>query len=310
MARRLDFRDHSRRLDQNRYVYAVVSRRARGLSIGVNLNPDKVCNFDCTYCQVDRTSRAGLRGRRGRLLDGVLALLERAHGHMWALRRRSTAWRPPCAARDIAFSGDGEPTTPPEFPAVAGEAVRGVIDRRRAGILLRLITNATLFDRPRVRAALGFFDELWCKLDAGTEEYFHLVDGTRLPFCEDPRQPARRGTRAPDRGAVAIHATTGGGAAPGEAEIEAYAGRLRDILSEGGRIDRVQVYSVARQPADPRCEAAVGRGGASRRSPRARVRPACRRPSTREAGRFRQASSFARRCPDTSVRRKSRPWKR
>ena len=47
--RRLDFTDHRRELDQNRYVYAVVSRRARGLSIGVNLNPDKVCNFDRPY---------------------------------------------------------------------------------------------------------------------------------------------------------------------------------------------------------------------------------------------------------------------
>jgi hypothetical protein len=33
----------------------VISRRSGGLSIGVNLNPDKICNFDCIYCQVDRT---------------------------------------------------------------------------------------------------------------------------------------------------------------------------------------------------------------------------------------------------------------
>ncbi len=59
MARRLDYKDHRRELDENRYVYAVVSRRARGLSIGVNLNPDKACNFDCPYCQVDRTIPGG-----------------------------------------------------------------------------------------------------------------------------------------------------------------------------------------------------------------------------------------------------------
>ncbi|MFZ5476872.1 MAG: radical SAM protein, partial [Myxococcota bacterium] len=56
MTRTLDFADHRRDLGSNRYVYAVVSRRARGLSIGVNLNPDKVCNFDCPYCPVDRTT--------------------------------------------------------------------------------------------------------------------------------------------------------------------------------------------------------------------------------------------------------------
>ena len=50
---KLNFTDHRRQLLQNRYVYAVVSRRAKGLSIGINLNVDKICNFDCPYCQVE-----------------------------------------------------------------------------------------------------------------------------------------------------------------------------------------------------------------------------------------------------------------
>src|SRR5262245_18667956 len=49
-------RDHRRTFEENLYVYAVVSRRSKGVSIGLNLNPDKVCNFDCIYCQVDRTT--------------------------------------------------------------------------------------------------------------------------------------------------------------------------------------------------------------------------------------------------------------
>ena len=49
------FTQHSRSWRENRYVYPVLSRRSKGLSIGVNLNPDKVCNFDCLYCCVDRT---------------------------------------------------------------------------------------------------------------------------------------------------------------------------------------------------------------------------------------------------------------
>src|SRR3954452_10674223 len=42
----------------NRFVYAVISQRAHGLSIGVNLNPDKGCNFDCPYCEVNRNLTA------------------------------------------------------------------------------------------------------------------------------------------------------------------------------------------------------------------------------------------------------------
>src|SRR5882757_8112593 len=46
---------HPRQFRDNRYVYPVLSRRSGGISIGINLNPDKACNFDCIYCQVDRT---------------------------------------------------------------------------------------------------------------------------------------------------------------------------------------------------------------------------------------------------------------
>ena len=50
------FTQHSRRWHDNRYVYPVISRRSCGLSIGINLSPDKRCTFDCVYCSVDRTT--------------------------------------------------------------------------------------------------------------------------------------------------------------------------------------------------------------------------------------------------------------
>ena len=50
--------DHARTFHANRFVYPVLSRRSGGISVGVNLNPDKVCNFDCIYCQVDRTRQS------------------------------------------------------------------------------------------------------------------------------------------------------------------------------------------------------------------------------------------------------------
>src|SRR4051794_41432850 len=55
------FRSHGRKFETNRFVYPVVSRRSEGISVGVNLNPDKVCNFDCIYCQVDRTVQSETR---------------------------------------------------------------------------------------------------------------------------------------------------------------------------------------------------------------------------------------------------------
>ena len=52
---------HQRSFEWNRFVYPVLSRRSKGLSVGVNLNPDKICNFDCIYCQVDRRTESEVR---------------------------------------------------------------------------------------------------------------------------------------------------------------------------------------------------------------------------------------------------------
>ena len=79
--------DHSRRFADNRFVYPVLSRRSQGLSIGVNLNPDKVCNFDCIYCQVDRTTQSDTRFVEWEtLLSELNELLARARdGSIWNL---------------------------------------------------------------------------------------------------------------------------------------------------------------------------------------------------------------------------------
>jgi wyosine [tRNA(Phe)-imidazoG37] synthetase (radical SAM superfamily) len=249
--RRLGFKDHARDLDANRYVYAVVSRRARGLSVGVNLNPDKVCNFDCPYCQVDRSTPGGPPDvdvdRLAGELDALLA--EIASGAAWLRAPFDTVAPPMRRAVDIAVAGDGEPTTPPVFPGAAA-AVRAVRDRRAPALPSRLLTNATLFHKPRVREALGSFDELWCKLDAGTEDYFQRVDGTRLPFARILENLLSVARERP----IVLQSmfVTFDGVGPSTAEVDAYLGRIRDLTLAGGRIDRVQVYTIARPPADPR----------------------------------------------------------
>ena len=257
----LDFGDHRRALHDNRYVYAVVSRRSRGLSVGVNLNPDKACNFDCPYCQVDRTIPGGARavdvGRLRAELDDLLGRV--AEGSLWQEPPFDTAALPLRRVNDIAFAGDGEPTSCPQLAAavdVVGDA------RARHGledsVRLHLLTNATLFHRPAVSAAVDAFDalggEVWGKLDAGTPEWFRLVDGTTLPF-----------QRVLDNLAIAavrwrlvlqclfVGMPNQGG--PSDAEIAAWAGRIATLLERGGRVQAVQVTTIARRPADLRVQA-------------------------------------------------------
>src|SRR5689334_6822374 len=102
-----------------RFVYLTVSPRARGLSIGVNLNPDRHCNFDCVYCEVDRRSPVPA----GTLVLNVMAdELESALGLVTSGTLRS---QPPYSnmpaellqLRHVAISGDGEPTLCPCFRA-------------------------------------------------------------------------------------------------------------------------------------------------------------------------------------------------
>ena len=116
---------------------------------------------------------------------------------------------------------------------------------------LRLLTNATLFHKQQVRAGLAAFDELWCKLDAGSEAYFQLVDGTRLPFRRILDNLLLVARERP----IVIQAMllTLDGAGPDDVEVAAWVERMREIVAGGGRIDHVQVYTVARKPSDPRC---------------------------------------------------------
>src|SRR5436305_15113362 len=97
---------HPRRFEENRFVYPVLSRRSEGISIGVNLNPDKVCNFDCIYCQVDRTTQSETRFvALDQLLAELQATLElAASGELFQHPKFQDA--PPQLRRsnDIAFS--------------------------------------------------------------------------------------------------------------------------------------------------------------------------------------------------------------
>ena len=107
------FSDHDRRFEANRFVYPVVSRRSGGVSIGINLNPSKVCNFGCIYCQVDREVQSETlfvdTDQLLHELDQMLALV--ISGDLF----RSEKFRDtPTLMRhlaDVAFSVDGEPTT-------------------------------------------------------------------------------------------------------------------------------------------------------------------------------------------------------
>jgi wyosine [tRNA(Phe)-imidazoG37] synthetase (radical SAM superfamily) len=245
---------HSRRLGENRYVYAVLSRRARGISVGINLNPDKICNFDCIYCQVDRATPPETREvDEGQLLEELESVLTRAkEGSLYREPRFAAVPEPLRRLSDISFAGDGEPTTYPRFREVLSSVAALKERLQLRGLKIALLTNATMMDRPAVKEALQVLDlsdgEIWAKLDAGTEEYYEKVcvpGGARFEKILANILEASR------LRPVVIQSLflASEGAGPSAAEIEAYCRRLMEITADGGKIKLVQIYTVARRPA-------------------------------------------------------------
>lgn len=245
---------HPRRFEENRFVYPVLSRRSEGISIGVNLNPDKVCNFDCIYCQVDRTTQSETQFVETRQLLEELEQTLRLVPSGELFEHPQFKDTPPALRRlnDIAFSGDGEPTTYRNFD----EIIEACADlKRRLGleaVKMVLITNASMFHRPHVQRGLAILDqnngEIWAKLEAGTAEYFKLVDRTPIPF----QQILDNITAAAKVRPIVIQALfmRVSGEPPSQAELEAFCDRLNEITGGGGKLKLIQVYTVARRPTE------------------------------------------------------------
>ncbi|HEY5718645.1 MAG TPA: hypothetical protein VIS52_09135, partial [Motiliproteus sp.] len=105
----LGYQHHSRLSQFERLVYPVVSRRSKGLSLGINPNPDQRCNFDCVYCQVDRSQSLPLKSLDLQQLEEEL--------RFWLQRIASEGFRG-YPLQDIALAGDGEPSVVRELPAI------------------------------------------------------------------------------------------------------------------------------------------------------------------------------------------------
>ena len=244
--------NHDRDATGMTYVYPVVSRRAGGVSIGVNLNPNNACNWACVYCQVPDLVRgtappvnmAQLESElRAMLNDIVNGEFMQTHVHE-DMRRLN----------DIALSGNGEPTSAREFHAVIQLIGALLAEFELLGkIKLVLITNGSLIDRKTVQAVLhamsGLNGEVWFKLDSATAAGMRTTNQTRI---------------APERAFERLRTAAGlcptwlqtcvfalDGAPPSSAEQEAYLALVRRIREAHIPIQGVLLYGLARPSMQP-----------------------------------------------------------
>ncbi len=173
--------DHDRNSAALRYVYPVVSRRAGGVSVGINLNPNNACNWRCLSCQVPDLVRGTAPPVDLALLEVELRgfLNQLLHGDFMQSRVPEGARR----INDIALSGNGEPTSAAEFVAVIE-----IIARVRTALAVPdtvktvLISNGSLLHRLDVQQGLRemakIHGEVWFKLDRASAAGMLRVNDT------------------------------------------------------------------------------------------------------------------------------------
>ncbi|MDR2117311.1 MAG: radical SAM protein [Planctomycetaceae bacterium] len=261
---------HPRRFQKFQYIYPVVSRRAGGLSIGVNLSPTAQCNFSCVYCQVlaenqeNSVRNSAINSGQNSVQRNNSAtsidcdLLESELRELVGMVNDGSLFRdtwlsrtPPekQVLRDIAFSGDGEPTLSLQF----SEVVRRVAVVRKEfcteATKIVLITNGSTLHREPIRNTLETLlannGEIWAKLDAGTPDYFRTISRSTISYekiLANLTEFSKNNPLVIQSCFVLLHDKE-----PDNEEIRHYAERLKLM----NRIQRVQIYTVARQT--PEC---------------------------------------------------------
>ncbi|MDE2342996.1 MAG: radical SAM protein [Betaproteobacteria bacterium] len=251
----LSFDNHNRDILGLTYVYPVVSRRAEGVSVGINLNTNHACNWACVYCQVPDLVRGSAPATNLEQLrfELDLVLSEVLEGRFMeayvaeGLRRLN----------DIAFSGNGEPTSADYFEEAVAMAIDALQRRSLAGrVKLVVITNGSFAMQPDVQRAFRAMSraggEVWFKADRGRAEDILRINQVNL----NPELLLKRLAATADACPTWVQTcmTAWDGEVPGAAEVEAYLALLQRAVRQGIEIRGVLLYSLARPSHQPDAE--------------------------------------------------------
>ena len=245
----LTVEDHNRDVSGMRYVYPVVSRRAGGVSIGINLNVNNACNWRCVYCQVPDLIRGTPPPVDIPLLEKELRqFLQGALYGDFMTRYVAEGDR---QLQDIAFSGNGEPTSAKEFPDVLTMLEKVLLDFNLLGedqpnpIKVRLISNGSLMDKTAVLASLKQLaklnGEVWFKLDAGTEAGIARINDVHIKPESHLQRLRNCAALCPTFIQSCVFAMDG--EPPSAADMDAYLARLAEVMDV---VLGVHLYGLAR----------------------------------------------------------------
>lgn len=148
-------------------VFGPVNSRRFGTSLGINLLPlnNKVCNFNCIYCECGWTDLKQESIKYFSYQD-IIQAVESAF-----IQIKSQGQEISC----ITFAGNGEPTMHPQFREIISK-VKELRDKYLPGKKLVVLSNAVLLNNKKVAEGLQMADLCVLKLDAGTEQMFQRIN--------------------------------------------------------------------------------------------------------------------------------------
>lgn len=249
---RLSVQNHDRDVVGLTYVYPVISRRAGGVSLGINLNPNNACNWRCIYCQVPNLSRGAAPDTDIELLQSELrgVLDDIVHGDFFETQV------PPDARRlsDVAFSGNGEPTSAKAF----GQSVDAVVEvLTEFGVIGKLkivvITNGSFVHRLSVQSALRRLaasnGEIWLKVDSATAAGIERINSVRW----SPERAMKAVMTAAPLCATWLQTCMFAldGKAPEKGELNAYLDFVAALQQQRTPFKGVLLYGLARESYQP-----------------------------------------------------------
>ena len=230
------------------YVYPVLSRRSGGLSIGINLNINNACNWACVYCQVPDLIRGSAPSvnldKLGHELRNFLA--DVIHGDFY---KREEVPEELQVIKDIAISGNGEPTTANEFDQVVN-IVELVL--KEYGLLNTikciLITNGSMVNREYVKKGLKKLakinGEVWFKIDSATPTGIATINKVKGSNTSTLKRLKVAAGLCPTWIQTCVFAYNN--KAPSDTETNAYINLLKATISRKIPIKGVLIYGVER----------------------------------------------------------------
>jgi wyosine [tRNA(Phe)-imidazoG37] synthetase (radical SAM superfamily) len=245
--------DHSRDKAGLTYVYPVLSRRAGGLSIGINLNINNACNWRCIYCQVPDLIRGSAPSvnldKLGNELRNFLA--DVVHGDFYDREEVPDEYR---VIKDIAISGNGEPTTANEFDQVVN-LIELVL--KEYGLLNSikcvLISNGSMVNREQVKKGLKKLakinGEVWFKVDSATPGGIATINQIRGSNTSILRRLKVSAEHCPTWIQTCVFSYKD--KPPSETETNAYINLLKAVKSIEIDIKGILLYGVERESHQP-----------------------------------------------------------